>query len=84
MSVTSLSQTDKRTGAKRLCAEEVTLKAQGKFVVDSPSAAIPLLVSDLPTFLCWRDALHASDRVLKKLLAAADRLVVTESSSQSL
>jgi glucose-6-phosphate dehydrogenase assembly protein OpcA len=76
MSVESLCQTDKRTGAKRLCGEEVTLKAQGKFVIELPSAAIPLLVSDISTFLCWRDALDASDEVFKKLLAATDRLVI--------
>ncbi len=76
MSVASLSQTDKRTGAKRLCGEEVTLKAQGRFVIELPSAAIPLLVSDLSTFLYWREALDVSDGVLTKLLVAADRLVV--------
>lgn len=76
MSVSSLCQTDKRTGAKHLCGEQVTLKAQGKFVGELPSAAIPLLVSDLSTFLCWREAVDVSDEVLKKLLAAADRLVV--------
>jgi glucose-6-phosphate dehydrogenase assembly protein OpcA len=76
MSVMSLCQTDKRTGAKRLCGEEVTLKAQGKFVIELPSAAAPLLVSDLSTFLCWRDVLELSDPVLKKLLTATDRLVI--------
>jgi glucose-6-phosphate dehydrogenase assembly protein OpcA len=76
MSVESLCQTDKRTGARYLCGEEVTLTALGKFVVELPSAAIPLLVSDLSTFLCWRDVLDTSDEVLRKLLPATDRFVI--------
>jgi len=76
MFVTSICQTDKRTGARHLCGEEVTLKASGKFVIELPSAAVPLLVSDLSTFLYWRDNLDVSDEVLKKLLAATDRLVI--------
>lgn len=76
VSVTSLCQTDKRTGARRLCGEQITLKARGKFVVELPSAAVPLLVSDLLTFVYWRDALNPSDEVFRKILSAADRLVI--------
>ena len=76
MSVTTLCQTDKRSGEKRVCGEEVTLRAHGKFVVELPSVAVPLLVSDLSTFLYWRDALNLSDGVLTKLLSATDRLLI--------
>jgi len=76
MSVESICQTDKRTGAKRLSCEEITLKACGKFVVELPSAALPLLIPDLATFLWWRNAPHISDKVLDKLLRATDRLVI--------
>ena len=76
VSVTSLCQTDKRTGARRLCGEQITLKAHGKFVVELPSAAVPLLVSDLLTFVYWRDDLNASDEVFRKLMVPADRLVI--------
>ena len=76
MFVESICQTDKRTGAKRLSCEEITLKAQGKFVVELPSAALPLLAPDLSTFLWWRKAPHTSDKVLDKLLRATDRLVI--------
>src|SRR5258708_1251286 len=37
MSLESICQTDKRTGAQRLSCEEITLKAQGKFVAELPS-----------------------------------------------
>lgn len=76
MFVTSLCQTDKRSGAKRLCGEVVVLKAQGKFTVELPSAALPLLVSDLATFLWWRQAVAVDDRVFNALLQASDRLVI--------
>jgi len=76
MSVESICQTDKRTGAKRLSCEEITLKAFGKFVIELPSAALPLLMPDLATFLWWRNAPHLSDKVLDKLLRATDRLVI--------
>ena len=76
VSVQSLCQTDKRTGARRLCGEQIILKANGKFVVELPSAALPLLVSDLLTFVYWRDLLNPSDEVFRKLLVAADRLVI--------
>jgi glucose-6-phosphate dehydrogenase assembly protein OpcA len=52
------------------------LKAYGKFVVELPSAALPLLMPDLSTFLWWRNAPHSSDKVLDKLLRATDRLVI--------
>ncbi len=76
MSVESFCQTDKRTGARRLCCEEVTLKAQGSFVAELPSAALPLLVSDLSTFLWWRAQVQTADKVFASLLDAADRLVI--------
>ena len=76
MSVESYCQTDKRTGARRLCCEEVILNAQGSFVSELPSAALPLLVSDLSTFLWWRHVVQTSDKVFSSLLRATDRLVI--------
>jgi glucose-6-phosphate dehydrogenase assembly protein OpcA len=76
MFVSALSQKEKPTGAKRLCCEEVTLKAQGSFVAELPSAALPLLVSDLPTFLWWRSVVDSSRKVFSNLLRASDRLIV--------
>ena len=76
MAVASYFQTDKRLKNKRLCCEEVTLKAQGDYVIELPSAALPLLVSDLVTFLWWRDRVRVADRVFGNLLPAVDRLVI--------
>jgi glucose-6-phosphate dehydrogenase assembly protein OpcA len=79
MSVETICQTDKRSGARRLSCEEITLKAQGKFVVELPSAALPLLVPDLSTFLWWRSAPRAANKVLDILVRATDRLVIDSS-----
>lgn len=76
MSVETICQTDQRSGAKRLSCEEITLQATGKFVVELPSAALPLLVPDLSSFLWWRSAPQAGNKVLDTLLRATDRLVI--------
>jgi len=76
MYVSAFSQKEKLTGPKRLCCEEVTLKAQGNFVAELPSAALPLLVSDLPTFLWWRSVVDRSQKVFSNLLHESDRLIV--------
>src|SRR6185312_3040816 len=76
MFVESICQSDKRGGAIRLSCEEITLKATGKFVAELPSAALPLLVPDLSTFLWWQNAPHVADKVLDTLLRATDRLVI--------
>ncbi|MDQ6653473.1 MAG: glucose-6-phosphate dehydrogenase assembly protein OpcA [Acidobacteriota bacterium] len=76
MYVASICQRDKRTGAGRLSCEEVTLKAYGNFAAELPSAALPLLIPDLSTFLWWQDALRVSDKVFDTLVRRADRLVI--------
>lgn len=76
MYVSALSQKEKLAGQNRLCCEEVTLKAQGSFVAELPSAALPLLVSDLPTFLWWRSVVDTGQKVFSNLLHASDRLIV--------
>jgi glucose-6-phosphate dehydrogenase assembly protein OpcA len=76
MFVSALSQKEKHTGLKRLCCEEVTLTAQGNFISELPSAALPLLVPDLPTFLWWRTVVDSRQKVFRNLLHASDRLIV--------
>lgn len=81
MAVETFCQTE-RSGAKRLCCEEIVLNAQGKFVVELPSAALPLLVSDLSTFLWWRPTPQVNSKVLLTLAEACDRLVIDSASFQ--
>jgi glucose-6-phosphate dehydrogenase assembly protein OpcA len=63
-------------GHKNLCGEQVTLKARGRFTVELPSAAVPLIVPDLPIFLWWRDAPRLHDQIFENLSRAADRVVI--------
>lgn len=76
MSVETLNLTDRRSGDVRLCCEEVMLKASGSFTSELPSAALPLLVPDLTTFLWWRAPLQRDNKIFRDLLEASDRLVV--------
>lgn len=68
------------SGGRRVCCEQVTLRASGRYAVELPSAATPLLISDLPVFLYWRDSLapaRSTDATIFQSLAeAADRLVL--------
>ena len=80
MFVESICQTDKRGGNKRVSCEEITLKAHGKYVAELPSASLPLLVSDLATFLWWQNEPRVSDKVLDTLLRATDRLIIDSAS----
>ncbi|HEX8141281.1 MAG TPA: glucose-6-phosphate dehydrogenase assembly protein OpcA [Pyrinomonadaceae bacterium] len=63
-------------GGKNLCGEQVTLKARGRFAVELPSAAVPLLVPDLPVFLWWRDAPRLDDQTFSTLTRASDRVII--------
>jgi glucose-6-phosphate dehydrogenase assembly protein OpcA len=82
MSVATFCPDDSDAGERRLCCEQVTLKACGRFTVELPSAATPLLVSDLPVFLDWQDALRPDDEVFRSLSRAADRVVVDSAKFQ--
>ncbi|MBD0372129.1 MAG: glucose-6-phosphate dehydrogenase assembly protein OpcA [Pyrinomonadaceae bacterium] len=75
MFVSSYCQAVDVAEERRLCGEQLTLRACGRFAVELPSAAEPLLVPDLPVFLWWRDRPRLNDRVFRKLSHAADRVV---------
>src|SRR5262245_13719682 len=52
-------------GRGSICCEERVLIARGKFVPELPSVALPLLVSDLPTFLWWQDAIDTKEKMFQ-------------------
>lgn len=76
MFVSAYCQTERRSQKAELCCEEITLEARGKFASELPSAAIPLLVPDLPVFLWWHDVTQFSDDCFLPLSHAAERLVI--------
>jgi glucose-6-phosphate dehydrogenase assembly protein OpcA len=61
---------------RHLCCELVILEAQGRFAVELPSAATPLLVPDLPVILWWYGDVEFSDPVFRSLCRIADRVVI--------
>ncbi|HET6892392.1 MAG TPA: glucose-6-phosphate dehydrogenase assembly protein OpcA [Pyrinomonadaceae bacterium] len=73
---------DKRYESRLLCCEEITLSAAGDFVSELPSAAIPLLIPDLPVFLWWCDVLRVDEKLLETLLARVDRLIIDSADFQ--
>jgi glucose-6-phosphate dehydrogenase assembly protein OpcA len=83
MYVSAFSGNRKRADSRNLCCEEITLTAQGGFVSELPSAALPLLVPDLPVFLWWRAQIGAEDRVFSQLCLAADRVVIDSADFQN-
>ena len=80
--VSAVCQSGKPSPARHLCCEEVTLIARGHFASELPSAAIPLLVPDLPVFLWWRDVLRF-DKIFSRLSQAADRLILDSADFQN-
>ncbi len=82
MYVTAFCGGQQRSPSKHLCCEEITLTAQGRFVSELPSAALPLLVPDLPVFLWWREQLGVEDRLFSQLCMAADRVVIDSADFQ--
>lgn len=82
MFVSAYCQTFTGETTKHLCCEQVTLAACGRFVVELPSAAVPLLVPDLPIFLWWRERPRLGDEVFRKLSRASDRVIVDSADFQ--
>jgi glucose-6-phosphate dehydrogenase assembly protein OpcA len=76
MHVSSRCQREGGAGGRHLCCEQVTLRAGGRFALELPSACVPLLVSDLPVFLCWRAPLGFNEQTFQNLMRAADRVII--------
>ncbi len=73
LSVSAYCQTFGAT--RNLCCEQVIMHASGRFSVELPSAAEPLLIPDLPIFLWWRDRPRLNDGVFRRLSHVADRVI---------
>lgn len=79
--VSAFCETSEPTRDHQLCCEEIALVARGRYVVELASAATPLLVTDLPAFLWWRDGLNRHERLFGTLLRASDRLIIDSAES---
>jgi glucose-6-phosphate dehydrogenase assembly protein OpcA len=67
-------------GSRRICGEQITIEAAGAAVGTASSAVAPLLVPDVPVFLCWKDIPHYEDRLFTRLAGMADRVIIDSAS----
>ncbi|MCA1593330.1 MAG: glucose-6-phosphate dehydrogenase assembly protein OpcA [Acidobacteria bacterium] len=67
-------------GAKQICGEQVTVEAAGPAVENVSTAVAPLLVTDVPVFLWWKDIPHYEDKLFDRLSELADRVVIDSAS----
>jgi glucose-6-phosphate dehydrogenase assembly protein OpcA len=63
-------------GGKQVCGEQVTIEAAGSALEHLATAAEPLLVPDIPTFLWWKDIPHYEDKLFARLVELSDRVVI--------
>lgn len=65
-----------RTGGKQVCCEQIMMNASGDQIPHLPSAAIPLLLADLPVYLWWTDAGGIGNDPFRKLAGVASRVII--------
>jgi glucose-6-phosphate dehydrogenase assembly protein OpcA len=54
----------------------VTIRGSGEQANEIPSAAVPLLLSDLPAYLWWRAVPQLTDKSFKRLGDVSDRVII--------
>jgi glucose-6-phosphate dehydrogenase assembly protein OpcA len=63
-------------GHQQVCGEQITLEAPLEAVRSLPGAVLPLLLTNVPSFLWWQAGSPFGHPVLKELAPALDRLIV--------
>jgi len=69
-----------RGGGTQVCAEQITIHAEGAPARHLESIAGPLLIPDLPVFLFYTGSFSASSPEFSRIARLADRLIVDSSS----
>jgi glucose-6-phosphate dehydrogenase assembly protein OpcA len=60
---------------EKICSEQIQVRAHGKKVLDLPGIVVPLLVSDMPVFLWWRDRFLARQELFEKFEDHIDHVI---------
>ena len=68
------------SGRPEICGEQIILAVDGDALETTASAIAPLLVSDVPVFLWWKDAPDYDQHLWEHLVSISDRVVVDSSS----
>jgi glucose-6-phosphate dehydrogenase assembly protein OpcA len=66
-------------GSKQVCCEQITIKASGSSIRETPSAISSLTLADLPVYLWWRDDPHLDQSLFRRLAAHSDRVLIDTS-----
>jgi glucose-6-phosphate dehydrogenase assembly protein OpcA len=74
----SLVCTTPQPGAEitRVCGELITVEAKGPSIFDLPGTVLPLLLTNLPTFLWWQSGNPFAHPIFKDLTRAVDRVIL--------
>ena len=66
--------------SKQVCCEQITIRTSEEHMDEVPSAAVPLMISDLPVYLWWRAVPQVTDKELfGRLAEISDRVVIDSS-----
>ena len=60
---------------ERVCTEQIRVRATGKKVHDLPGIVVPLLVSDVPVHLWWRDRFLEHQDLFEKFIDSIDHVI---------
>ena len=63
-------------GQKQICCEQIVIQAAGREIDHLPSLVRPLVVSDLPVFLWWRDLPDFQGALFTGLVQSCDRVII--------
>jgi glucose-6-phosphate dehydrogenase assembly protein OpcA len=63
-------------GQQQVCGEQITIEAPREAVRRLPGAVLPLLLTDVPSFLWWQAGSPFGHPLLMELAPAIDRLIV--------
>lgn len=63
-------------GGRQVCSELLTVVSGKEDTREIPAAVIPLLISDLPTFMWWPRGTPFDDTLFRNLTDSMDRLIV--------
>ncbi|HEX8069440.1 MAG TPA: glucose-6-phosphate dehydrogenase assembly protein OpcA [Pyrinomonadaceae bacterium] len=63
-------------GGKQVCGEQITIEAAGGVIETVSTAIEPLLMPDVPVFLWWKDIPDGDDKLFRRLVRVADRVVI--------
>jgi len=64
---------------QQICSEQVIIKSSGRSIEEVHGIVLPLLTSDLPSFLWWRSSKWPDGPSFKNIAASCDRVVIDSS-----